>query len=41
MAQWVRNPAAAAQVASEAQIRSPAWCKELKDLELLQLLSKP
>ena len=26
MAQWVKNPTAAAQVAAEVQVGSPAWC---------------
>ena len=30
MAQWVKNPTAAAQVAVEARILSPVWHSELK-----------
>ena len=34
-AQWVKNPTAAAEVAAEARVRSPAWSSGLKDLALL------
>ena len=37
MAQWVKTPTAAAQVAVEVWVRSLAWCSELKDPELLEL----
>ena len=30
--QWVKDPTAAAQVAEEAQVQSPAGCSGLKDL---------
>ena len=36
MAQWVRNPTVAAQVAAQAQIQSLAQCGGLKGLALLQ-----
>ena len=36
MAQWVKNPTAAAQVAAEAQVQSPAQGSGLKDPALLQ-----
>ena len=32
MAQWVKNPIAAAWVTAEAQVPSLAWCSGLKDL---------
>ena len=37
MAQWVKNLTAAAPVAAEAQIPSPAWVSGLKDSVLPQL----
>ena len=37
MAQWIKNLTAAAQVAMEAQVRSPAQGSGLKDLALPQL----
>ena len=37
MAQWVKNPTAAAQFATEVQVQSLAQHSELKDLALLQL----
>ena len=37
VAQWVKNPTAAAQVAAEVRVRSPARSSRLKDLALLQL----
>ena len=37
MAQWVKNPTAAARVATEAQDPPPAWCSGLKDQGLPQL----
>ena len=37
VAQWVKNPTAAAQVAVEVQVRTPAWCSGLKDLALPHL----
>ena len=36
MAQWVKNPTAAAQVAVEVQVQSLAQHSELKDLALPQ-----
>lgn len=37
MAQWVRNPTAAAQVTAETQVGFPAWCSGFKDPMFLQL----
>ena len=37
MVQWVKNPYAAAQVAVEVWVLSPAWSSGLKDPALLQL----
>ena len=37
MAQWVKNPAAVAQVTEETQIQSLTWSIGLKDLALPQL----
>ena len=37
MAQWVKNPTAAAWFAAKVQIRSPVWHSGLKDPALLQL----
>ena len=37
MVQWVKNLAAAPQVAAEVQVQSLAWLRGLKDLALLQL----
>ena len=37
MAQWVKNPAAVAQVTVEVQVQSPAQHSGLKDLMLPQL----
>lgn len=37
MVKWVKNPAAVAPVAVEAQVPSEAWSSGLKDLVLLQL----
>ena len=37
VAQWVKNPAAAAPVTVKAQVQSPAGCSGLKDLALPQL----
>ena len=37
VAQWVKNLTAAAQVAAESQVWSPAWHSGLKDPALLQL----
>lgn len=36
MVQWVKNPSAEAQVATEAQVQSVAKHSELKHLALLQ-----
>ena len=40
MAQWVKNPTAAAQDTVEAWIPSPAWYSALKDPALTQLQLK-
>ena len=37
MAHWVKNFTAVAQVATEVQVQSLAWCSGLKELALLQL----
>ena len=37
VAQWVKNPTAAALVATEEQVQSPAWHSGLNELALLQL----
>ena len=39
MAQWVKNPIAAARVAAETQVQSPARHSGLKDPVVPQLLA--
>ena len=41
VAQWVKNPTAATQVAMEVQVRSLAWHSRLKNLVLLQQQHRP
>ena len=40
MAQWVKNPTAAVQVAVEVQVQSPNWHDGLEDPVLLSLQCK-